>query len=146
MNRFSLPDSSSSTAAYWPVSPMIRRTFFGSRTTSYPPTEARPPSGCSSVDNTRIAVVLPAPLGPSNPKTVPSEATMSIPSSARTSPNVLMRPSASIAAVIGSPLSPIGRYQRVRLRMMKVITGHPLASFREMLGVTCEPIVSSRCS
>src|SRR5207342_2402712 len=53
-----------------------------------------------SVERIRIAVVLPAPFGPRRPKTVPSRATMSMPSSARTFPNVLTRPSASIAEVV----------------------------------------------
>src|SRR5881397_3238587 len=47
-----------------------------------------------------MAVVLPAPLGPRRPNTVPSRATMSIPPRARTLPNVFTRPSASIADVV----------------------------------------------
>src|SRR4029450_7185865 len=104
MNRFSWPDSSSSTAAYCPVRPIRLRTLAGSRTTSYPPTVARPASGRMRVDRMRMAVVFPAPLGPSSPNTVPSRATMSMPSSARTFPNVLTRPSASIAEVMPPPL------------------------------------------
>ena len=61
----------------------------------------------SSVESTRIAVVLPAPFGPSSPNTVPSRATMSMPSSARTSPKVLTRPSASIARSSSWPPPPV---------------------------------------
>src|SRR6266511_1001956 len=80
------------------------RTLAGSLTTSWPPTVARPASGRMRVDNTRMAVVFPAPFGPSSPKTVPSAATMSMPSSARTFPNVLTRPSVSIAELMAPPL------------------------------------------
>ena len=54
--------------------------------TSMPATSARPQSGCSRVVSTRTAVVLPAPFGPSRPRTVPSGTSRSSPSSARTSP------------------------------------------------------------
>src|SRR5436190_3689028 len=78
---------------------MFRRTSSGWRTTSYPATEARPASGRISVESTRIAVVFPAPFGPRRPNTVPSVATMSMPSRALTSLKFLTRPSASIAEV-----------------------------------------------
>jgi hypothetical protein len=39
----SVPVRVSSTDAYWPVSPMIWRTWWAWRTTSYPPTVARRP-------------------------------------------------------------------------------------------------------
>src|SRR5581483_6438665 len=42
-------------------------------------------------------VVLPAPFGPSSPKTTPASTSRSKPSSATTSPYRLRRPSASIA-------------------------------------------------
>jgi len=45
----------------------------------------------------RTAVVLPAPLGPSNPYTVPGATARSMPSSATTSPNRLVRPATSMA-------------------------------------------------
>ena len=47
------------------------RTAPGSRTTSWPATNARPAVGASSVVRMRTAVVLPAPLWPSRPSTVP---------------------------------------------------------------------------
>ena len=62
----------SSTAAYWPASPIDARTRIGSLVTSTPSTRARPPSGGSSVVSTRTAVVLPAPFGPSRPSTRPA--------------------------------------------------------------------------
>src|SRR5687767_10263384 len=64
---------------------------------SCPRTRAEPASGRSSVASIRIVVVLPAPLGPSTPYTVPLGTARSTPSTARTSPKALTRPSASIA-------------------------------------------------
>ena len=46
----------------------------------------RPPSGCRIVVRMRTAVVLPAPLGPSRPSTVPVGTAKSTPSSATTVP------------------------------------------------------------
>ena len=60
-----------SSAANWPVSEIRSRTRAASLTTSWPPTQARPPSGRSSVASIRTVVVLPAPLGPSSDTTVP---------------------------------------------------------------------------
>ena len=45
----------------------------------------------------RTAVVLPAPLGPSTPRTVPGAASRSMPSSARTSPYDLTSPATAMA-------------------------------------------------
>ena len=50
---------------------MWSRTASGSATTSWPATIARPPVGRSTVLRIRRVVVLPAPLGPSNPKISP---------------------------------------------------------------------------
>ena len=69
--RFSRPVSSSSTVAAWPVRPMSARTASGSRRTSWPATRAVPLVGRLSVVIMRTVVVLPAPLGPSSPRTVP---------------------------------------------------------------------------
>src|SRR6187455_2400880 len=63
MTRFSMPVRFSSTAAYWPASPIWARSAGASATTSRPITLASPASGGSSVVRTRTAVVLPAPLG-----------------------------------------------------------------------------------
>ena len=49
------------------------------------------------MDKIRTAVVLPAPLGPSNPQTVPGGTLRSTPASAVVAPYRLTRPSASIA-------------------------------------------------
>ena len=57
-----------------------------SRRTSTPATRAVPSSGASSVVRIRTAVVLPAPFGPSRPRTIPVSAARSTPSSATTLP------------------------------------------------------------
>ena len=64
--RFSRAVRFLSSAANWPVSEISSRTRAASLTTSWPPTQARPPSGRSSVASIRTVVVLPAPLGPSS--------------------------------------------------------------------------------
>src|SRR6266487_4506869 len=84
-------------AADWPASPIERRTAAASRTTSWPSTIARPWSGRSRVVRMRTAVVLPAPLGPSTPSTVPRGTDRSMPLNACTSPNDLVKPSTRIA-------------------------------------------------
>ena len=62
----------SSTVAAWPVSPMLRRTSFGCAqdVEAGHPARCRS-SGTLSVVSIRTSVVLPAPLGPSRPRTVP---------------------------------------------------------------------------
>ena len=84
MSRFSKPVRYSSTAAYCPESPMRSRTAWGSFAMSMPSTVAVPSSGSSRVVSTRTVVVLPAPLGPSSPSTVPCSTDRSNPSSAVT--------------------------------------------------------------
>ena len=84
-------------AAYWPASPIRSRSRAAARTTSSPATRAVPASGCRSVARTRTAVVLPAPLGPSSPSTVPGAASKSTPASARTVLNDFTRPRTLIA-------------------------------------------------
>jgi len=73
-------------AAFWPETPISFRAAAGSAITSTPPTRACPESGRTSVVRTFTAVVLPAPLGPSTPSTVPSGTRRSSPSSALTLP------------------------------------------------------------
>ncbi len=85
MRRFSEPVRFSSTVAYWPANPISRRTVSASRTTSWPSTAACPLSGARMVERIRTTVVLPAPLGPSSPSTVPVATSSDTPSSARTS-------------------------------------------------------------
>src|SRR5262245_44772974 len=98
--RFSRPVRLGSTVAYWPASPICCRTSFASRTTSRPSTSARPASGFRIVARTRIAVVLPAPLGPSSPKTVRAGTSRSIPSSAVTVSTRFVSPSTRIATAL----------------------------------------------
>src|SRR3954454_18798196 len=101
MVRFSSPVRFSSTAAFWPARPMRERSCAASRTTSRPATRAVPASGERSVERMRTVVVLPAPLGPSTPRTVPGAASSSTPSSARTAPNDFTSPCTEIAAPDG---------------------------------------------
>src|SRR3954454_9665926 len=115
MTRFSSPVRCSSTAAYWPASPMRARSAGASETTSRPATRALPASGSSSVARMRTVVVLPAPLGPSTPSTVPGATASSTPSSARVGPKDFTSPftrmaGASPASVYGMS----GRYGRFR--------------------------------
>ena len=83
MSRFSKPVRYSSTAAFWPETPIMRarRRRVGDHVDAgrrWP----CPESGRTSVVSTLTAVVLPAPLGPSTPSTVPSGTLRSSPSSA----------------------------------------------------------------
>src|SRR3954452_8066977 len=125
MVRFSSPVRFSSTAAFWPARPMRERSCAASRTTSRPATWAVPASGERSVERMRTVVVLPAPLGPSTPRTVPGAASSSTPSSARTSPNDFTRPCTEIAA--SKPAGFVGRPAGVGWR--ECITG-PSQRFR----------------
>ena len=83
-------------AAYWPATPICRRTSVGCWATSMPATSARPASGRVRVVRMRTAVVLPAPLGPSMPRIVPSATSRSSPRRAWVLPKCLWRPSARI--------------------------------------------------
>ena len=56
----------------------------GSTATSMPPTSAAPPLGRTLVVSMPTVVVLPAPLGPSRPKTSPRLISNEIPSTALT--------------------------------------------------------------
>ena len=64
----------------------------GWRRTSTPKISASPPSIGSRVASIRSIVVLPAPLGPSTPKTSPRRTSRSTSSTARWSPKALTRP------------------------------------------------------
>ena len=79
--------------------PMRRRTSPGSRMTSNPQTRAVPSFGASSVVSMRIVVVLPAPFGPSSPKTSPRSTRRSRQSTARCAPKLRTNPCASMTAV-----------------------------------------------
>src|SRR4051794_3246442 len=76
---------------------MSSRTALGSLTTSRPKTSTRPASGLSSVVKTRTSVVLPAPLGPRRPNTVPSSIPTDTPARATVTPKRLTTPSARTA-------------------------------------------------
>src|SRR5204863_6956164 len=97
ISRFSRPVSSSSTAANCPVRASSSRTSADSATTSWPSSSARPVSGSSSVARIRTSVVLPAPFGPSRPKTMPSGTSRSTPARAVVDPNRLTTPSTRTA-------------------------------------------------
>src|SRR5487761_1124840 len=66
---------------------------------SNPRTEAVPPVRFLSPSRTSTVVVLPAPFGPRNAKTVPSGTEKLMPSTARRLPYDLERPEAAIAGV-----------------------------------------------
>jgi hypothetical protein len=57
-----------------------------------------PASGSSRVVRIRTAVVLPAPFGPSRPRTLPARAVKSTPHNARTGPYDFSSPSTTIAS------------------------------------------------
>jgi hypothetical protein len=86
IRTFSAPVWSSSTAAYWPVRLMLRRTWPRSRTTSNPATVAWPASGVVRVARMRTVVVLPAPFGPSRANTLPLRTRRLIPFRTRVEP------------------------------------------------------------
>ena len=92
--RFSRPVRFSSTEAYCPVTPSSWRMTWGCWRTSTPNSSALPPSIGSRVASIWSIVVLPAPFGPSTPKTSPRYTSRSMPSTARRSPKVLTSPRA----------------------------------------------------
>ena len=65
---------------------MSSRTLSGCFITSIPATVALPESGFNNVASILTVVVLPAPLGPNTPKTVPSSTSRDKSSRALTSP------------------------------------------------------------
>src|SRR3990170_2182341 len=93
---------------------MRLRTSPGEVTTSAPATVAVPASGLRRVVRMDTAVVLPAPLGPSTPRTVPSAIARSRPSRATTSPYLLTRPRASTTVPAAGALGgSVDRYMRL---------------------------------
>jgi hypothetical protein len=105
-SRFSSPVSRLSTAVSWPVTPIAARTASGSRARSWPATRTSPPSAPIRMDRMCTVVVLPAPLGPSSAKIVPSGTSRSMPSSTTWSPNDLRSPAAAIAGRDGMAIRP----------------------------------------
>ena len=78
---------------------MWRRTSSRSRTTSWPATSALPEVGRASVQSMLIVVVLPAPLGPRNPKTSPAATSKLTPRTASIASKDLRRSWTSIAGL-----------------------------------------------
>ena len=64
------------------TSPLICLTSVGSVRMSWPPIRAVPDVGSSTPVSIEIVVVLPAPFGPSRPKTSPSSTAKLMPSTA----------------------------------------------------------------
>src|SRR5437879_7198727 len=84
-------------------------TFWGSRRTSIPPTRARPSSALRRPSRISTVVVLPAPLGPSNPRISRSLTRKEMPSTATRLPYRLRSPSTTIAkpsVCVARPESP----------------------------------------
>ena len=98
MTRLAVPVRDSSKAADWPARPIRRRTSLAWATTSKPATRAMPRSGRNNVVRARTAVVLPEPLGPSTPRTVPGSTSKSRPARAWVGPKDFSRPTASMAS------------------------------------------------
>ena len=89
MIRFSSTLSSVSLVIACGMTPIVRRTPSGCLATSKPPTVAVPLVGGRSVVSMRISVDLPAPFGPSRPKTSPGCTVNDMPSTAVKLPKAL---------------------------------------------------------
>src|SRR5580704_10977512 len=84
------------------MTPIFSRTCRGWRATSKPATNACPPLGGINVVSIRTSVVLPAPLGPSSPKTSPRRTSKLTLSTAVKAPKRLVRSLVCIASESGS--------------------------------------------
>src|SRR5271156_7160005 len=84
------------------MTPIASRTRRAWRATSKPATQALPSLGGSSVVSIRTNVVLPAPLGPSRPKTSPRRTSKLTLSTAVKVPKRLVRSLVCIASESGS--------------------------------------------
>src|SRR5260221_5690355 len=100
------------------MTPIFSRTCGGWRATSNPETNACPPLGVISVVSIRTIVVLPAPLGPSSPKTSPRRTSKLTLSTAVNAPKRLVR---SLVCIAGESGSIIARKSDFR--------GHPRFEF-----------------
>src|SRR5262245_29927807 len=85
-------------ASFWSETPIRGFSRSGERTTSTPRTSTVPPSGGRSPSRISTVVVLPAPFGPSSPKTSPFETWKLMPSTATRSPYVFLSPSTRMTA------------------------------------------------
>ena len=79
ISKFSYAVRSPSTETAWGTYPILCRIWEGFRTALIPRSEIDPEVGLVSVMIMRIVVVLPAPFGPSKPKTSPSSTLKLIP-------------------------------------------------------------------
>src|SRR5271156_433500 len=102
MSTFSHPVRSRSEVSACGMTPIFSRTCRGWRATSKPATNAWPPLGGISVVSIRTSVVLPAPLGPSSPKTSPRRTSKLTLSTAVKLPKRLVRSLVCIASDSGS--------------------------------------------
>src|SRR4029079_14314923 len=91
-SRFAVADSFSYSPGVSVRIPTRERTSSGRSVTSRPSTQARPSVGAISAVSTRTVVVLPAPLGPSSPRTSPRFTSRSTPRLAHSSPKRRPRP------------------------------------------------------
>ena len=80
---------------------MLARTASGSALTSWPATVALPPVRVSRVQRMEMVVVLPAPLGPRNPKSSPGSTVKEMSFTAVKGPKRLTRCSTSTAGLAG---------------------------------------------
>ncbi len=79
---------------------MRRLTSTGWRVTSKPQTSAVPDVGSMNPASIRMVVDFPAPLGPRKPRTSPLAIDMEISSTARSGPNLLVKPLRAIFSVM----------------------------------------------
>ena len=73
-------------SAVWRVTPTRCLSSSGLRATSMPRTSSWPESGARRPSSISTVVVLPAPFGPSSPKTSPGATSKETPSTACTAP------------------------------------------------------------
>src|SRR5450759_4696463 len=104
---------------------MWRRTAFGRAATSKQATVACPDVGRASVHSMLIVVDLPAPLGPRNANTSPSETSKLIPSTAVNSPNRLVSARTSITLGRGGGAATSRLASRVIVPAMRRIVADP---------------------
>src|SRR5690242_14153568 len=92
------------------TTPISDRASFDCRGSSCPSTRSRPSSAIAWPVSSRIVVDLPAPLGPSRPRQIPSGTSRSRPFTAVIGPKLLTTPLSSIApTVLKLPGQPLGQ-------------------------------------